>query len=141
MDPNPDPVGPKTCGSCGSGSPTTLPCRKRKNRAFITLSFSQVCMACLGGGRVRDSPWTPRPDPWGSPAGTTSACRSGQPRRWRISAPHPFLLDKNCTTRTKNINFLSGLRTVPRIQDVHPGSKFFHPGSRAKKIPDPHQRI
>ncbi len=59
-----------------------------------------VCMACLGGGRVRDSPWTPRPDPWGSPAGTTSVCRSGPPRRWRISAPPPFLLDKNCTART-----------------------------------------
>jgi hypothetical protein len=24
-----------------------------------------------------------------------------------------------------------------RIRDVYPGSEFFHPGSRAKKIPDP----
>ncbi len=28
-----------------------------------------------------------------------------------------------------------------QIQDVSPGSEFFHPGSRVKKIPDPHQRI
>ncbi len=42
------------------------------------------------------------------------------------------------------------LGAVLRIRDVYPGSEFFHrgsririiyPGSRVKKIPDPHQRI
>jgi hypothetical protein len=28
-----------------------------------------------------------------------------------------------------------------RIRDVYPGFEFFHPGSRVKTIPDPHQRI
>jgi hypothetical protein len=27
------------------------------------------------------------------------------------------------------------------IRDVYPGSEFFHPESRVKKLPDPHQRI
>jgi hypothetical protein len=27
------------------------------------------------------------------------------------------------------------------FSDVYPGSEFLHPGSRVKKIPDPHQRI
>jgi hypothetical protein len=37
-----------------------------------------------------------------------------------------------------------GYRTsfpVLRNRDVYPGSEFFLPGSRFKKIPDPHQRI
>ncbi len=28
-----------------------------------------------------------------------------------------------------------------RIRDFYPESEFFHPGSRVKEIPDPHQRI
>jgi hypothetical protein len=30
---------------------------------------------------------------------------------------------------------------VLRIRDVYPGSEFLHPGSRIKRIPDPHKRI
>jgi hypothetical protein len=29
------------------------------------------------------------------------------------------------------------LKSMLRIRDVYPGSEFFHPGSRVKKIPDP----
>jgi hypothetical protein len=31
--------------------------------------------------------------------------------------------------------------TVLLIWDVYPGSEFFHPGSRVKKVPDPGSRI
>ncbi len=33
------------------------------------------------------------------------------------------------------------LPSVLRIRDVYPGSAFFHPGSRVKKIPDPRKKI
>jgi hypothetical protein len=32
-------------------------------------------------------------------------------------------------------------KAVLRIPDFYPGSEFFHPRSRVKKIPDPHERV
>jgi hypothetical protein len=46
----------------------------------------------------------------------------------------------NCTT-TFNLCLTNYLRRSVAIRDVYPGSEFFSPGSRVKKIPDPHQRI
>jgi hypothetical protein len=36
-----------------------------------------------------------------------------------------------------NKSIFGKFETVLRIRDVYPGSKFFHPGSRVKKAPDP----
>ncbi len=41
------------------------------------------------------------------------------------------------TNRGAAWNSLDDQRLVLRIQDVYPGSEYFHPGSWVKKIPDP----
>jgi hypothetical protein len=44
-----------------------------------------------------------------------------------------------CVLEIKASQIYTG--SVMQIRDVYPRSEFFHPGSRVKNIPDPHQRI
>jgi hypothetical protein len=48
---------------------------------------------------------------------------------------------QRCGSRFGLYTDFSWACAVLRIRDVYSGSEFFHPVSRAKKIPDPHQRI
>ncbi len=92
--------------------------------------------ACLWAAGIRTAPrngrWTIR---LSSPGSSTFS------PRWALAPVYLIRIRiLGSDLRTQNLQW-HGFSSVLRIQDVYPGSEFFHPGSRIKKIPDPHQRI